>query len=259
MGNKFAKSRFFNAYIGNLSIFKKIYLVIEREVKDFFIQLQNFQEKIKIGIETDNWNHFKEDNQKEYVGVPLDEITHFYDFSKDITYENLIKFEDRSYLLFLYSEMEHYLFKCLKFIILKNPKIMNKKSVTIETLLTRRNNIELILEEKAEKIIHDLFYKNFDDFFDFCHKFLGIKHKIKKQDIETLNELKLLRNAYIHGDGTVSLIYLSKKPDSSSKLGEKLSINTKILFKYNAHVLEILKEFDKVVIKQFPEVITKNK
>jgi len=186
----------------------------------------------------------------------LDDLKKEYEMMKHFTKDNLIDFQNRFFLIFIYSEMEQYFFRTLKFTILKHPKIIKEKQIKIDSLLKKRN-IDLIIEEKAEDTIKDLLFKDFSTFFEILSKKpYGFNIQLDDNEINDLDKFNQLRNAYIHGDGLVSLIYLSKIKDSGLKLGEKLPLNEEILIFYFRLVSRILRKFDQELILKFPELET---
>ena len=161
------------------------------------------------------------------------------DLSKSIyekmNYEQFYEIENANTLILLFSEFENYLFKCFKFIILKNPSIVGKQTITIKELIEKQGDISLIIEEIAEesalkkfnldillddiieKKIHNKFYKGYEEVFHYAEKILGVKYNISKDLIKLLNFFKQVRNIYAHGDGTITRIFMSKIKNYISK------------------------------------------
>ena len=136
----------------------------------------------------------------------------FYDEIIDLTksvyekmnYEQFYEIENSNTLILLFSEFENYLFKCFKFIILKNPSIIDKQTITIKELIEKQGDISLIIEEIAEenalkkfnldillddiieKKIHYKFYKGYEEIFRYAEKVLEVKHNISKDLIKLL-------------------------------------------------------------------------
>ncbi len=121
--------------------------------------------------------------------------------------------------------------------------------------------IDILIEEKAEKKIHDLFYLNYIEIFKFAEKKLGIKHEISSKSITTLNILKQIRHAYVHGDGSLNHITLKKLkmleikiPISQKDIGAKITFNDKFL-KYSQNFFNhIARKFDKAFLMAYPEL-----
>ena len=174
---------------------------------------------------------------------------------KHVTEENLEFYLSKYYLVVLYSELEQYLFNILKYIYIKHPEILKKHTIYIGTILEKGSNFDLIIEEKAEKDILNLFYKDFKEFFkEIAKKPLGLKISLTNEEIMRLNEFKQLRNSYIHGDGRVSLTYLSKLKNSKKVLGEILELDYNIITEYDKLIFEIIRRIDEVFILKFPEL-----
>ncbi len=122
----------------------------------------------------------------------------FYDEIIDLTksvyekmnYKQFYEIENANTLILLFSEFENYLYKCFKFIILKNPSIIDKQTITIKELIEKQGDISLIIEEIAEenalkkfnldillddiieKKIHNKFYKGYEEIFRYAEKVL---------------------------------------------------------------------------------------
>jgi hypothetical protein len=91
-----------------------------------------------------------------------------YHFSM-LTYDTLMEFERINYLNCLFTELENYLFKTFKHTLMKYPNILKNKSIQIDDLeMFEDLNKELIREIVAEKTIHDLLYKDFEEILNFA-------------------------------------------------------------------------------------------
>lgn len=185
-------------------------------------------------------------------------IEHFEDLLYD--YEYFDKFQEIQLsiaLRFIYSEFEHYLFKCIKYILMKYPSRMSEKEIKIGMILNYNYDINTVIEAKAEMVVENLLRKNFNDIFNKISDFYGIKHNITEQEIYDISELRQIRNLFTHGDGTVTHIYLNRVKDTPYKLGEKLKITTELHKHAGDIVYRITKKFDEALLIKYPELTHK--
>lgn len=253
------RSKFYLNFIENKRIYFLTYSIILKELKGFYKKADEIRDPLKKGLEEDDWqDHYeriKDVDKNDLIPVENKDLKFILNMTKAMSSKYMYKFLNRSLLLFLYSEIEQYFFSCFKYVIITNsPAILSKKQVSIKEIIKNKKNFDLIIEEKAERIIHDQFYKNFIEIFEFVNEFLGIKVKFQEEDLKILEEFRQLRNTFIHGDGKVNLIYLSKLPHSDKKLGDKLEINIEKITDYLKSIREILEKFDEWLLNQFPEL-----
>lgn len=259
MAEEEQSSKFYLNFIENERIYFLTYSIILKELKGFYKKADEIRDPLEKGLEEDDWNdHYeriKDVNKNDLIPVEIKDLKFILNMTKAMSSKYMYNFLNRSLLLFLYSEIEQYFFSCFKYAIITNsPAILSKKQVSIKEIIKNQKNFDLIIEEKAEKIIHDQFYKNFKEIIEFVYEFLGIKAKFQEEDLKILEEFRQLRNVFIHGDGKVNLIYLSKIPYSNKKLGDKLEINIEIITDYMKSIREILEKFDEQLLNQFPEL-----
>jgi len=259
MSEEKQRSKFYLNFIENERIYFLTYSIILKELEGFYKKADEIREPLKKGLEEDDWSdHYeriKDIHKDNLIPVEIKDLQLILKMTKGMSSKYMYKFLNRSLLLFLYTEIEQYFFGCFKYAIITNsPAILSKKQVSIKEIINNKKNFDLIIEEKAERIIHDQFYKNFEEIFEFAYEFLGIKVKFQEEDLKILEEFRQLRNAFIHGNGKVNLIYLSKIHYSNKKLGDKLEINIEIITDFMKSIREILEIFDEQLINQFPEL-----
>ena len=138
-------------------------------------------------------------------------IKNYYD---TLTLEKFLELEKRYQLINSFTQLDNYLFKCFKFVIIKKPDIIDDTKITLKDLKNANGNIEEIInqiaEEKAmskfdldlfideiiEKKIHNKFYKDYTEIFLFAKNKLSINHVIPEGNINILNFFKQIRNLY---------------------------------------------------------------
>lgn len=255
-------SSFLKGFYENIRLFNKLYYFKKWKLKDQMKQVNRLFNRILKYMGKDYDQEIENEGSRLKKGDLIeieftdDDLKAIYDSMEGINYENLIKFENRYFLLLIYSELEQYLFKSFKYVLTKYPAILKEKSIPLNKLLDNNQTINSIIEEKIEKELHDLLYNNFFEVFRYASTVLKIIHQIGKDDIKKLNEFRQVRNLYTHGDGKINTLFLSKVRDSNFKLGEEMIINTDQLQIYLDLIFKILIKFDKIFIKKFPELIT---
>lgn len=255
-------SSFLKGFYENIRLFNKLYYFKKWRLKDQMKQDNRLFNRILKYMGKDYDQEIENEGSRLKKGDLIeieftdDDLKAIYDSMEGINYENLLKFENRYFLLLIYSEMEQYLFKSFKYVLTIYPAILKEKSIPLNKLLDNNQTINSIIEEKIEKELHDLLYNNFFEVFRYASIVLKIIHQIGKDDIKKLNEFRQVRNLYTHGDGKINTLFLSKVRDSNFKLGEEMIINTDQLQIYLDLIFKILIKFDKIFIKKFPELIT---
>jgi hypothetical protein len=174
-------------------------------LEENIIRLKKIREEIKSGINDIINYHFKNFNMNKFREL-----------------------ENISLLFFVFSEFENYVFKCFKYIIVRRPEIYSEKLISIENIIKKIEDLNLIfkdeieneeyknlllnsiIEDFTERIIHDKLYENYKEVFPYAQRVLGIKHDIESNVLKLLNLFKQFRNLYSHGDGIISYIFLNK-------------------------------------------------
>jgi len=203
-------------------------------------------------------------------------------FIDNFNFENFIEFENRYTLIYYFIELDIYLFRCFKFILIKRPDILNDTKVSLKELRDVNGDIKRIIEDKAEekamskfdlnlfidviieKKIHNKFYKDYTEIFHFAETVLGINHSIHKDHIDLLNFFKQIRNLYTHGDGSINQIFLKKiepmlKNKDLYRINEKFQLTDEVIEDLHSIINSIIIQFDKTMTKLYPELIYKPK
>lgn len=211
--------------------------------------------------------------------VFFDLINNFID---NFNFENFIELENRNALIYYFTELDIYLFRCFKFILTKKPDILNNTKVSLKELREVNGNIKKIMESKAEvkamskfdlnlfidevieKKIHNKFYKDYTEVFHFAEKVLGIKHSIHEDFIDLLNFFKQIRNLYTHGDGIINQIFLKRiepliRKKDMYRTGEKIQLTDEVIDDLQHIIKSIIIQFDKSLTILYPELIYKSK
>lgn len=163
----------------------------------------------------------------------------------------------KTYLFSLFNELEKYLTNCFKFIISTNPSIIQDQMIQFRKIQEHQGNIKTIRSELIDKRIHDSFYKNFWKILDFSKKILNINHNFSRNDrlIRNLDYFKQIRNIFIHSDGKVNYLFLSRVKKENLKIGDEILLTKKLLIEIENTIYSFIKQFDESIIDQFPELI----
>lgn len=237
--------------------------------------LDSYMRKIKArkeGVEIDNVDlneierfvsHPNKDNLAKEM---LKDMENTLNLVKDVNFERMREFLYRSTMIYIFTEFENYLFKCIKFILLKYPEILDEKSIKLKEIRIIQNggNLGLVKEIIAENTIHDLFYKNYYEIFNYLKKPLGLELDFSQDIINKLNGYKAIRNLLTHGDGIINLLFQNRMIKwnlsledlnlNSLKLGEKLVIDHFLISDFLGILFDIIIEIDIIMVKKFPEL-----
>ena len=280
----FKVSTFCRDFLSKTTVILRFCTLSREQLKDYF-------EKPRINVpiyekpERIYWVKNSKDfiNLDEYDKMFHDEIV---DFTKEIydklNYEQYCEIENVNTLILLFSEFDNYFFKCFKYILTKRPSILNDQKITIKELIEKQGDINLIIEDIAEKNalrkfnldillddiiekkIHNKFYKVYDEVFKYAKNTLTINHNLSDDLIKSLDFYKQIRNIYAHGDGTITRIFRNKIKKISSninlnnfQLGNKFIVKDHVLTDIDFILTSITAKFDKALLKKYPELLFK--
>ncbi len=191
--------------------------------------------------------HSQKYDQNQMNSIVLGDNRYRFSF---LTYDIFINLRNRAYLIFLYTEIEFYFYKCLRAIYIEDPRKLKGKEIKID--LNLENNKKTIIEAKAEKEIKK-FLINWNTVFDKTKEHpYSIRHQIKNEDIEMLKEFKQIRNIYAHRNGRVDQIFLDKTPNPKFKLEDKIKLSRVFFDSYEDPIINLMDEFDRAFIKEYP-------
>lgn len=162
-------------------------------------------------------------------------------------------------LLDIFSSIELYLYQSFRYILKKYPNILRKKVIELGKLLelSSKEDQRIIIDRIIEKELHNLFYKDYKKIFDFAQKKLSLNFNVEKNLIIKMDEYKLIRNLFVHGNGTINRLYLSKTQNCDLKYGEKIEITLDLLDEIFNVAIVVLNKFDAIMVKKFPELLQK--
>ncbi len=242
-------SSFFYDYITNIQHFSMQQIIIKETSKTHFQSLfQKGQKMLK------QLNSLKNENPDK---IGIDFLINKYTTEIQESPERFKSSLESHYLLYLFSQLQLFLFKTINYLLLKRPINISEKIISIKTVLDNNKDWDVILEKKIENVILNLFFSGWKEIFDYIFSPLGLHHDITNQEIADLEEFSLLRNLYAHGDGTVTHIYLQKSRGKDIKYGDKIDIDDKYLEKSKRMIFIVLQKIDQKLIKSCPELIHK--
>lgn len=185
---------------------------------------------------------------------------------KDINFERMKEFLNRSKMIYIFTEFENYLFKCIKFVLLKYPEILDEKSIKLKEirLILNNGNLGLAKEIIAENTIRNLFYKNYYEIFKYLKDPLGLELDFSEKVINKLIGYKEIRNLLTHADGIINLLFQNRIFNrnlsvedlnlNSLKLGEKIIIDHLLISDFLNILFDIMIKIDIIMVKKFPEL-----
>jgi hypothetical protein len=249
------------AILGEFKHFYEYYIRFRKIEAKIQTIKKNLQEAEMFKKDIENLKEIYNDMMDNYLRKIVDH--HF----KNLNFNNLIEFEDINFYSFILNQFDNYLFRLFKFVLLKRPNIIKKKSIEVNQLnmIHDNLNIDLINELVIENTLHDLFYNNYEEIFKYANDPLGLEVKIESKDISILNGFKQIKNLFSHGDGTVNSLMVKKFqtfkigfPDlglNDISLGEKIPINIKLVKELEKLIFTISLLTDKSLISKYPEII----
>lgn len=145
-------------------------------------------------------------NLSKKIEITEDDITsikklHFSLFPR-ISESEYSYIKNRALLIFTYSEMEQYFFRCMNYCII-NPGVP---------------------EIQAEKEAEELMRNSWETIFNLFKTLYNLNHNLDSNLINEVQKFKIIRNLFTHGDGTVNQKYLNYFPNSNLQLREKLNL-----------------------------------
>ncbi len=211
-------------------------------------------------------NHNSNENKKKVLYPTKDKYLDFTNkyhiklfelYEKDFSLKEALEFIYKSGLLFLFTEFDNYLGKCFSFVLNKYPSKFEENKIKFQDI-TPNTTYDEIKELLIKKRIHDEFYNKYGKIFRNAEKFYGIKLSIPKEWLNDLEELKLIRDIYVHGDGRINEIFLKKsRYKEQYELGETITLSVGLLAGIRDNLNIIAKIFDRKFVESFPEVIDK--
>lgn len=204
---------------------------------------------------------FQDKKQKltEEMDEYLRAMKAFFPTIEPLDYSKFIEYQARNIIQFLYTEMEHYFFKCFKEIYLNNSEKIGEKKVSISNIIDFNYNGKKLLEAVVERNVEDIIHGSFRKIFKEANQTFGISYQIEKGEMDKLFQFKLVRNLFAHGDGTISQHYLDNIRNirnivkSECKLGEKLKITLEMINDFLLLVINVLDKFDENLLKSYPK------
>lgn len=168
-------------------------------------------------------------------------------------YNRFLNYQCRNAIQFIHTELENYLFKCFRDIIIEYPKHIENKQVKIKTLIKFGLNSKKVIEYKVEKYLNELLNKSYYEIFDISKNKFGIKFIIDDSDLEVLFKFRQIRNLYAHKNGIADKIFLDKLKDLGYKEGDVVNLTLDMINEYLQVVHSIAIKFDNYFIRKFPK------
>ncbi len=220
-------SEYFRIFSNHFFLYSYFYIEKRDSLKDFLrdreqsinSNIRNLSEKFKL-------------NQEDIKSIKEFHFSLFPRISESV-YSYIKK---RAVLVFTYSEMEEYFFRCMNYCIIKTGESeIQAEKETVDFIM--RNNWQNIFE--GFKTLHNL------------------NHNLNSNLIDEVQKFKIIRNLFTHGNGTINQKYLDNFPNSNQRYGEKLNLTQELIFKYFGLSFEITSYFDHALLKIYPELTYK--
>lgn len=242
--------------------------VKEGNLNYYMRRIKARQEGVEIDdVDLNEIMRFVSDPNKDNIAKEmLKDMENTLNLIKGINFERMKEFLNRSKMIYIFTEFENYLFKCIKFILLKYPEILDEKSIKLKEirLIQNNGNLGLVKEIIAENTIRNLFYKNYYEIFKYLKDPLGLELDFSQKVINKLIGYKEIRNLLTHADGIINLLFQNRIFNrnlsvedlnlNSLKLGEKIIIDHLLFSDFLNILFDIMIEIDIIMVKKFPEL-----
>lgn len=216
-------SEYFRIYLNNSFLYSHFYIEKRDSLKGF---LRDREQSVNSSIR--NLSKKFKLNQEDITSIKEFHFSLFPRISES-AYSYIKK---RAFLVFIYSEMEQYFFRCMNYCIIKTG----------------------VSEIQAETETEDSMRNSWKKIFEGFKTLYNLNHNLDSKLINELQKFKIIRNIFTHGNGTINQNYLNYFPNSNQKFGEKLNLTTKFIYKYYSLSSEIITYFDDALLKIFPEL-----
>jgi hypothetical protein len=217
-------SEYFRIFYNNSVLYSHFYIEKRDSLEDF---LRDREQSINSNIR--NLSKKFKLNQEDITSIKEFNVSLFPRISES-EYSYIKK---RAFLIFTYSEMEQYFFRCMNYCIIKTG---------VSEIQAEKETVDFIMRNNWEKIFEG---------FKTLHR---LNHNLNSNLIDELQKFKIIRNLFAHGNGTINQKYLNNFPNSNQKFGEKLNLIPELIFKYFNLSSEIIAYFDDALLKIFPEL-----
>ena len=251
------RSIYSKEFFENWSKFAFYSNITKKGSQPFLDDMVKIQENLKNEIE-----RIESGEDSRIRGVDLSNIhllKNSYETSKNHTYDDFIDVQNRHFIIFIYSEMEIYFFKCLRHIFTKSPN----QNFNLTRQRRGSNYLEGVVEKKIIIMLNNMKYKKFFEELDQKWK---IHPNFSENMIRYLTIFRELRNLFAHHNGIVNQKYLENVQHPYSnlgdnyifknfhyKIGDKFIMNKEIIDDINALVIKIVSDFDKALIREYSD------
>lgn len=255
------RSIYLKEFFDNWSKFVFFSDITEKGGQTFLDDMVKIQENLKNKIK-----RIESGQDSRIRGIDQSNIhilKNYYESSRNYTYDNFIDFQNRYFIIFLYSEMENYFFKCLRHIFTKFPNQQSQLDI-------KRRSLSYLEGKVEKKIIKWLNNKKYKDFFGSLSRKWNLNPNFSETIIRYLTIFREIRNLFAHHNGIIDQKYLENIQYPYSNFGDnyiiknfryqiddKFIINKEIIADVNSLVVRIVSDFDKELIRKYsnPDLI----
>jgi len=225
------------------SYLKETYTYIVMQTFANYNLKEEFQTKLKeIKTEKDEYRYIIE---KIFPNIDLH------------NYSKFLKYQCQNSIIFFYTELENYLYKCFRKILISYPRFLENKEVKIKELLDCGLDVKEVIELKAEGEAEQILKNSFDEIFKIAKMKYGINHYIEEADIEIINKYRHIRNIFAHRRGIVDKMFLKKLDHLGYKEGDSINLTLEMVNEFSVVSSGVVKGFDEAFIEKFPQFLFK--
>jgi len=172
-------------------------------------------------------------------------------------YSRFLKYQCQNSIIFFYTGLENYLYKCFREILISYPRFLENKEVKIKELLDCDLDVKEIIELKAEREVEQILKNPFYEIFKIAKIKYGINHYIEEADIEIINKYRHIRNIFAHRRGIVDKMFLKKLDHLGYKEGDSVDLTLEMVNEFSLVSSRVAQEFDRAFIEKFPQFLFK--
>lgn len=153
-------------------------------------------------------------------------------------------------IIMVYALTEGFISNSVRIACKLKPEIMKSdKEIKWKELLSYHNWNEL-MENLVEKFVYAICYGNLKDKIDNINDRFALELSLTADDIESLDEIDIIRNIIVHNDGKTTQRYIDFVGNNKLKIGDDLPLD-------NEHIEELLDNLTDLNYKVYAKISTK--
>ncbi len=162
----------------------------------------------------------------------------------------------KNLIIHLNTIFESYLHNFSKLWLERRQNILDNRTVSLKEV-REKNKTDIFTEEMA-KYIQDLLFGDYPKVFKRMKERINADFQIQPSKLKKLNEFYEIRNILVHSNGIISNKLVEINPEKNYKTGTHIYLDTQYVEDSEFLIVELLFHIDEYLLKNFPEIGTKN-